>query len=538
MLLVLLVALATALFLFWHQDSAVDHTGSGEIDQSDLAIVRQRLLTSPPSMLLSPTGVPDPSTNPAAGAVVPVSLPDTIAGEEILIFYDDAHLRAFLDSADAEGLDILARLSGLHAVRVRVGDEALLRRVLARVPTPVERGPNLFVRQPLPPVPPEGVTYRPFEDASAAWIGGGHLPSEWGKGIKVAVLDTGLQSDPSLAPGETLDLVGGAAGKDAPVHGTAVASIIAGRGDLPGVAPGAELLAIRVMNDDGVGDAFTLAQGVMDAVDRGARVLNISIGAMGDAVVLRQAIAYAQQQGAVVVAAAGNNGQAGILYPARYPGVVAVGAVDADGQQLYFSNRGESLDLMAPGLGISVAGGAGATLSFSGTSAAAPFAAGAIAGLLSESPGLSAADAAALLSHYADDAGAPGHDDRYGAGLLNIGRVRERDTPGLMDMVLVSPHVERHALYRDELVLSLFGQNRGTEPLARVVFTATVDGAPVDLTFYDVGVGEIVRHDMRLTGAAMRDRLLSIEQTIAIEGGDDRTPENNEMRSTLSLRQP
>jgi subtilisin family serine protease len=302
------------------------------------------------------------------------------------------------------------------------------------------------------------------------------------------------------------------------------------------VAPGADLLAVRVMGDDGTGDTFTLAQGVMDAVDRGAQVINMSIGAIGDSPVLGQAIAYAQQRGAVIVAAAGNSGTDGVLYPARYAGVLAVGAVDADGRQMYFSNRGERLDLMAPGLGVTAAGIDGESITFSGTSAAAPFVAGAVAGIWSESPGLSSSEVAALLVRYADDAGAPGRDARYGSGVLNVGRVLERNTPGLVDMVLARPHAEVHPVYKDELVLSLFGQNRGTEVLERVILTADVDGAPIDLTFYDVGVGDIVQHDMRLTSAGVGQRTITIEQEIDVVGVEDRTPLDNRMMSTLAIQ--
>jgi hypothetical protein len=274
---------------------------------------------------------------------------------------------------------------------------------------------------------------------------------------------------------------------------------------------------------------------VIDAVDRGARVINVSVGSGGDAPVLGQAIAYAQQQGAVIVAAAGNTGQDGVLYPARYAGVLAVGAVDADGRQMYFSNRGERLDLVAPGLGVTAAGIDGEAIAFSGTSAATPFVAGAAAGIWSESPGLNAAEVTALLTRYADDAGAPGRDSRYGAGVLNVGRVLERDTPGLVDMVVARPHIEQHPVYADELVLALFGQNRGTEPLERVVLKGNVDGAPVDLTFYDVDVGEIVQHELRLTRAGVGDRTIAIEQEVSVMDQEDRTPHNNRMLSTLSI---
>ncbi len=451
------------------------------------------------------------------------------------MFYDDSHLRAFLEIADEEGLEMVGRIDGLRAVRVRVRDEARLRRALSRAPTPIAHGPNLYVRRPEPPEPPEGVSYSAFGSSGPDWLGVAADRSEWGAGITVAVLDTAVMPEHTHGNVEIIDLLNEPDG-DAPArHGTAVASIIAGGEKVPGVAPGADLLAVRVMSDSGVGNTFTLAQGVIDAVDRGARVINISVGSVGDAPVLGQAIAHAQQHGAVVVAAAGNSGQDGILYPARYAGVLAVGAVDADGRQMYFSNRGDQLDLVAPGLGVTAAGIDGEAVAFSGTSAATPFVAGAVAGVWSESPELDGAEVAALLTRYADDAGAPGRDTRYGAGGLNVGRVLERNTPGLVDMVLARPHVEPHPVYDDELIVVLFGQNRGTEALERVSLTADVDGAPVDLAFYDVGVGAIVQHTVRLTRAGVGERTISIEQDLSVMGDEDRTPHNNRMISTLTL---
>ncbi len=467
-----------------------------------------------------------------------VPTPGAIPGEEVLMFYDDTHLRAFLDIAREEGVDVVGRIGALRAVRIRVGDGAALRRALSRSPSPLARGPNFYVRRPDPPEPPEGVAYSAFGESGAAWLGVAADRSQWGQGMTVAVLDTAVTPEATRGTVTVVDLLGEPPGSEPPRHGTAVASIIAGGEGVPGVAPGADLLAVRVMSDSGVGNTFTLAQGVTDAVDRGARVINMSVGSGGDSPVLGQAVAYAQQQGAVIVAAAGNSGQDGILYPARYPGVLAVGAVDADGRQMYFSNRGERLDLVAPGLGVAAAGVDGEAIAFSGTSAATPFVAGAVAGVWSESPDLRGEEVAALLVQYADDAGAPGRDTRYGAGILNVGRVRERNTPGLVDMVLVRPHAEPHPLYGDELVLSLFGQNRGTERLQRVVLTANVDGAPVDVAFYDVGVGEIVRHDVRLTRAGVGERTITIEQEVGVAGDEDRSPQNNRMLSTLSLRPP
>ncbi len=137
------------------------------------------------SSVIPPVDAPAPADEPEG---LP---PDVIPGEEVLMFYDDTHLRAFLDIAAVEGLDIVGRIDSLRAVRVRRSDESALRRALTRSPAPIARGPNHFVRQPDPPAdPPEGVIYSPFGDAAAAWLGAAADRARWGEGITVAVLDT------------------------------------------------------------------------------------------------------------------------------------------------------------------------------------------------------------------------------------------------------------------------------------------------------------------------------------------------------------
>lgn len=477
-----------------------------------------------------------PATNAVADTAVamPPPMPDAIPGEAVLMFYTDAQLTAFLERAAAEGVEVIDRIGALRAVRVRVEDGGQLRRVLARSPVPIAHGDNFYVRRPPPPEPPEGVVYEAFGPAGAAWLGAVERDG-WGQGITVAVLDTAVWAGLGGDTRRIIDLVNAPSIGAPAQHGSAVASIIVGGNERPGVAPEVGLLAVRVMGDGGVGDTFTLARGVIEAVNGGARVINMSVGSRGDTPVLREAIAWARREGAVIVAAAGNDGADGVLYPARYPGVLAVGAVDAAGQYVYFSNRGAALDLVAPGVGVSAEGAGGEAVAFSGTSAAAPFVAGAVAGVWSQWPALDGAAVAGLLVRYADDAGAPGRDPHYGAGVLNLERVLERGTPGLRDMALVRPHVKPHPLYSDELVVSLYAQNRGTEPLRRVVFKATVDGAPVDRVFYNVGVGALVRHDTRLTRAGVGERTITIEQEVSLEDGADRTPQNNRMRLMLSI---
>jgi subtilisin family serine protease len=109
--------------------------------------------------------------------------------------------------------------------------------------------------------------------------------------------------------------------------------------------------AWRVTAPDGLSDGFTLAQAIVTAVDNGARIVNISLGSPSSAEILMQAIDYATSLGAVLVASAGND-QARAAHPIRAADrrVISVGAVDALGQQVIFSNSGDQLQIAAPGL--------------------------------------------------------------------------------------------------------------------------------------------------------------------------------------------
>jgi len=172
---------------------------------------------------------------------------------------------------------------------------------------------------------------------------------------------------------------------------------------------------------------FSISQGIYAAVDKGAQIINISLGGYATSPLLTDAVDYALAANVAIVAAAGNDQAAQLTWPAAYSGVVSVGAVDAVGKQAIFSNSGPQLQLTAPGYAIATAGAGGSRVSFSGTSASAPVASGAIAALLSTTPGLNALQAADLLAVYSDDHGPSGTDPDYGRGTLNLDRALRRE---------------------------------------------------------------------------------------------------------------
>lgn len=210
-------------------------------------------------------------------------------------------------------------------------------------------------------------------------------------------------------------------------HGTHVAGIIAARkGNSDGgygINPKASILPIDVF-DRGWGTSdYTIAQGILYAVEKKAKVINMSLGGSMPSLLLEEAVQKAVDAGIVVVAAAGNTGSDMKSYPAALEGVISVGAVDKTGKLADFSSYGATVDLVAPGADVystiydyeKKSGYA----ELSGTSMATPVVAGIASLLLSKNPKLTPAQVEYILKKTAKDVGAKGFDTRYGFGLVN-----------------------------------------------------------------------------------------------------------------------
>jgi hypothetical protein len=201
------------------------------------------------------------------------------------------------------------------------------------------------------------------------------------------------------------------------------------------VAFSATLLPIKVLNNQGQGSYDVVAQGIIYAANRGARVINISLSGRGGSTALRDAVSYAARRGVLVVAAAGNSGGQ-VEYPAAYDEVLAVGSVGFNVRRASYSNFGAALDLVAPGGDTDVDlnrdgfpdgvlqqtfRGNPASFGFyyyEGTSMASPHVAGAAALLFARNPALSAGQVRRALEVSASDQGPSGRDNEYGNGLL------------------------------------------------------------------------------------------------------------------------
>lgn len=396
--------------------------------------------------------------------------------EGLLTFKDAAAYQAFLARARAAGVEILARIDGLFAVRVRVADYGTFIGELgghANDYAAVAANPILSAEPP----PPEARAARyavPVGADLLSVLGVRQDNSAWGSGVTVAVLDGGASPDATLGTRlKYLDIGYGVSGPGSETaHATSVAALVAGASaDARGLAPSASVLSIRVTGTDGLSDTFSVAQGIYAALDAGAQVINISLGGYATSTILGSAVEEALAQGVALVASSGNDQAARLVYPAAYSGVVSVGAVDAAGLQALFSNSGSGLQLTAPGYAIQTAGAAGSRVSFTGTSASAPVVAGAIAAVLSTSPGLTALEAADTLATYANDGGALGDDPDYGRGSLNMGWTMDRANPARVD-----PAISSQTYNRDTGTVSVVVQNRGAQTLSGLTLTTLIEG--------------------------------------------------------------
>ena len=392
--------------------------------------------------------------------------------EAVLTFSNAEAYQRFLARARQLGLAVIGQLDGLLAVRVRYDSLAGLGAdMLANPDDYADVSANFYVDVPTPPAKEDrpAVNLVPLGNNLLAFLGVTSDPSQWGRGITIAVLDSGVVADSTFGTGRVraldvgLGIAPGTGSEDG--HGTAVAALAAGVApDAPGVAPAVNILSIRVTDANAQSDVFTLSQAILAAVDSGAQIINISLGGYDTNSLLDNAIGYASEHGVVIVASAGNDQAAQLTWPAADPRVVSVGAVDALGQQAPFSNSGPQLQLTAPGYGVQTAWLNGQRVYFDGTSASAPIVAGAIAALMSTSPAITAMQAAQVLEQYASDGGAPGLDPDYGNGVLNLGWAMNRDDPTRIDTA-ISSHYYDAATGQMEFVV----QNRSGQAVAGMI---------------------------------------------------------------------
>jgi thermitase len=378
----------------------------------------------------------------AVVAALLVAAPASAAGGSVIVkFAPGADARAALPGS--------ASLAGtVHGLGARVvdttGDPAALAATLDALPTVEYAEVNAPMRVLATPNDPRftqlyglsntgqtGGTPDADIDAPEGWdvAGMGAFPATGG--AKVGIVDTGILSTHEDLAGKTADCgqsVGGAVSSGACLddngHGTHVAGTIAGianngRG-VAGVAFNSPLSICKALSGPlGQGTTADVASCITWLTDRGVRVISLSLGG-GAATTLQNAVRYAARRDVVLVAAAGNDGNATLNYPAAYAEVVSVAATDSRDVRASFSNANADVEIAAPGVAVVSTYNDGGYRSLSGTSMATPHVAGVTAVIRTRNPAFSAAQARSKLDASVDDKGAAGRDTSYGFGRVNL----------------------------------------------------------------------------------------------------------------------
>ncbi len=249
--------------------------------------------------------------------------------------------------------------------------------------------------------------------------------------VTIAILDTGINPthedlEASIVPGYNF-INNNNNPVDGHGHGTHVAGIAAaitnnGKG-IAGIAGGAKIMPVKIMNDNGSGDYASIINGIKYAADHGAKVISMSLGGPGSSQAMQDAVNYAISRGASVVAASGNSNSS-VAFPGNCNGVITVGAVDSNNQRASFSNYGPEMDVVAPGVNIfsSYKESTSGYTSMSGTSMATPFVSGVVALVRAANPKLTSGEVTKVIDQATTDLGTSGFDNYYGYGLTDANK--------------------------------------------------------------------------------------------------------------------
>eukprot|EP00555_Chaetoceros_dichaeta_P001679 CAMPEP_0198277560 /NCGR_PEP_ID=MMETSP1447-20131203/65913_1 /TAXON_ID=420782 /ORGANISM="Chaetoceros dichaeta, Strain CCMP1751" /LENGTH=475 /DNA_ID=CAMNT_0043972589 /DNA_START=267 /DNA_END=1694 /DNA_ORIENTATION=- len=249
-----------------------------------------------------------------------------------------------------------------------------------------------------------------------------------GEGIRVCVMDSGLFSEHSDLTASRISGYNGLEAvtpwnEDGDGHGTHVTGIIAAADNnqgVVGVAPDVEIYVVRVFDNDGRFFGSDIAAAAEICFDAGARIINMSLGGGRALASENNAFNFLANEGIISIAAAGNNGNTGFSYPASYPAVISVAAVDSNRNLASFSQRNSEVDVAAPGVAIGSLSTNNGYRSLSGTSQACPHVAGVVALMMSFNQTI---PRDSILTALEDTANHPetetGRTDGFGHGIVD-----------------------------------------------------------------------------------------------------------------------
>ena len=346
--------------------------------------------------------------------------------EELIIGFKNTTPPSLQQAMTAKyGYKILARNDALNCVLVQV-----TRSDTQRVLTSVAK--EDFVKY-VEPNKRVHALYTPNDENYSVQWGPQHIKADqaWdiergNKNVTIAIIDTGIEynhedlSTNYVAGG--YDWVNNDSDPmDDHGHGTHCAGIAAAIIDnekgIAGIAQ-VNLMAEKVLDDNGDGTEWDVAQAIVQAADNNADIISLSLGGDENVSAMENACLYAWNHGCLLVAAAGNYNTCGVLYPAAYETVIAVGAIYPTDQRLS-GNYGPNLELVAPGVGILSTYPFNSYDYSTGTSMAAPHVAGVAALMWSKYPSLTNHEVRDILTQTADDLGSDGFDQYYGYGKVN-----------------------------------------------------------------------------------------------------------------------
>jgi len=441
----------------------------------------------------------------------------------------------FLSGAENNGIQILDQMNELSFLRIRVSDLSKAAQFMEQWEN--EPQYNYPVRAPVLPRAEFLEGEKSFGPNANEWLGVADKREEWGRGVKVAILDSGVDRLHDTLDGvfiEEVDLVGGA--EISKGHATAIASIIAGsKPSQLGLSPAVSLLSMRVLDEKGEGNSFTVAQGIVEATDRGANVINLSLGGTSRSEVMKNAVDYAHENGVLIVAAVGNDGVGEVSYPAKFENVIGVSSVDANGRQSSFANYGDGVDIAAPGVGVYTAWENEEMVAFSGTSVATAFISGALASEISKNPSLLPNQVVDLVYEYSNESEKPGFDEYTGNGILNMGRIENRNTPNINDGAIVGYYFDPKDMQGGTTPFLVSIQNQGTSWLNNLNLEVKYRGVVRNFLFNDLDPGETRSEQLFLDGSNSSENGVRISSRLTIGTKEDYTPGNNTRVSTISL---
>lgn len=460
--------------------------------------------------------------------------PNAIPYERIISFENEDDYRRFLASLGDSKLRNLGQIDTLRAVRIGFRDSSDLdglddEQLAFNFPVSIPETRD---------IPPQSGIVG-FGNTALAFLGITTDNSAWGEGVRIAVIDSGIEPHIVLTGNiQHINLVEIGVGAEPDTHGTSVASLIAGtHPNLMGVAPSADLISVRIVDESGTSSSFLLAEGIIAATDAGAQIINISLGSDGDSLLVQQAVEYATERGIAIFASSGNAGSETASFPAANENVFSVGAVDALGQHLNFSNSDDNLAFTAPGFQVQAAVNGDSVTSFTGTSGSVAFPVGAVAAIMSESETrISALDATELLLSFTNEAGTPGTDPFFGTGILDVGRAINRDTPGIEDLAVAS----QTFLFPDDATNTIGGlqvsiENRGTEPIFQSSLLIEIDGDqfPVAVQSIQPSERQVITIPAGLS-ELQNEGELSVASKITVGAGtQDVRPDNNQREEVI-----